>query len=168
MAPRTLIGLGQAYEMQYVPGTDLAGRPRTVRFAKVWWWAWDGSPEHGNILLVKVLGAADARTPRGRAMSLHRTFHGAAPTGMLQVDAWEQAPPLNYLGRVVSIAYDARAISATKGDLPYRHHFGAMTHADRPPFDPAYWPDMVLDADHNLAIRRRPGNTFTLDDWLTG
>lgn len=160
-----LVGLGQAYELQYTKGDGR--RIETIRFAPEWWWAWEGSADGGSILLVRVIGPSPGRAG-GKAIGLHTTFHGAAPTAKLEVEAWERRRPLTTLGRVIAIAYDARGTSATKNDRPYRHHFGAMAHSDRPPFDPIHWPDLVLDADHNLCVQRRRGNTFRLEEWITG
>jgi hypothetical protein len=169
MPRRGLVGLGQAYGLRFRPlkGDDL-GRERVVSFAKTWWWAWDGAADTGRILLVKTLDVAQPARPLAPFIALHRTFHGEEPTSFIRVDGWAPAKPITIIGRAVSLTYDARSFSGTKGDVPYQHYFGAFTHADRPPFDSEYWPDVAIDAGGNLALLRRPGNTFRLADWLEG
>lgn len=162
-----MIGLGQAFELRFRRSID-AGE-EVAKFSPAWWWAWDGSPDAGSIRLVKVLGKANGKTSK-TAAGQHIRFHGGEPNHYLAVDSHAALPPITSLGYCTAIAYDARGFSATKGDRPYRHHFGNFGRdgdGDQSA-DPTYWPALILDARKRLFLRRRPGNRFSLADWLIG
>ncbi len=161
---RQLIGLGEAYEVTF--RRDDNKKVETVRFPR-FWWAWDGSATAGNIRLVRVVSQGGVRLqPNAKAM--HRRFHGSDPDAGVQVDAQPVTAPLRLFGRVISFAYDARKIASTKSDAVYRHHFGAFDHDDKPPFGEESLPDIALDGVGQLIIKRRPSNTFRLDDYVIG
>ncbi len=161
---RQLIGLGEAFEIQFIRFERT--KKETANFPG-YWWAWDGTPTEGNIRLVRVVKVGGHRlTPK--AKSAHRRFHGEDPVQALMVDASPIGAPLRTFARVIAIGYDARGFSATKDDAPYRHHFGAFDHDDKPPFSEDVLPDLALDRHGQLIIKRRPSNTFRLDDWIIG
>ncbi len=158
----SIVALGKCYELTF--RRDGKRTEETVKFPG-WWWAWSGSPSNGSILLVKPQGGA--HTPRGVANRMHLAFHGAPPERGLDV----LAPDLSACSRaglVVSFAYDARSISISKRDRPYRHHFGAETHDDKPPFPDKDLPLLAVSPDGGLCIKRRAGNSFRLADWVIG
>jgi len=158
-----LIGLGQAFELQLMR----FGRKRLeILSFPAYWWAWDGGPTTGDIRLVKIMQRGGVRLT-ARTVAAATKFHDKKPVGVL-VDAPPLIEPLVVVGRAVAIGYDARGHSNSKDDAPYRHHFGAVTHHDTPPFDDRYWPDVCLDRARNLVIKRRSTNTYELDDWLIG
>ncbi len=160
-----LVALGKAYELAF----RRDGRS-TVEVAKFpgWWWAWSGSPSAGNILLVKPKSRSmPFPIPRGASRAMHATFHGSPPDFGMEVDVPEIAGAKR-AGLVVSFAYDARTLVGTKSDKPYRHHFGAETHDDKPPFMDADLPVLAVTTDGGLIIKRRSGNGFRLSDWVIG
>lgn len=157
---RPLVALGRAVELEFIR----LGRKRSEKVSfPAYWWAWDGSAKSGNIRLVKAIRSAPTVSS-----SLHKKFHDAAPTGALVVDAEPMGAPLSVVGYAISFTYDAEKLDSNKSDARYRHHFGAFTHDDKPPFDEKYWPDVVVDRTGQLMLRRRSGNDFRLDDWVIG
>lgn len=161
---RQLIGLGEAFELQFMRFGHK--KKETVNFPG-YWWAWDGAPTTGNIRLVRVVKQGGVRLTSA-AVNAHRRFHGEDPSNGVLVDAAPIGSPLRTFARVLAIGYDARGHSATKDDAPYRHHFGAFDHDDKPPFSEDALPDLALDRGGQLIIKRRPSNTFRLDDWIIG
>lgn len=161
---RQLIGLGRAVDLK-VKRFDTGGL-QTVPLPGHWW-AWDGKPSTGNILLVKPRTVSDAKGTAG-VVAAHQHFHGSAPTGFLDVDAQKITPPFADIGLAVSITYDAQHFSHSKKDAPYRHFFGAETHDDKPPFADELLPFVSLDRHNQVVIRRRATNTFRLEDWIVG
>jgi hypothetical protein len=119
-------------------------------------------------MLVKVIGTAMRNVREGQAIDIHRQFHGNDPNKMLRVEVGSMRRPVTRIGRVIAFAYDARDFSSTKSKLPYEHFFGSMSENDGRVFPESAWPDLVVDADNNVAIVRRPGNTFRLADWVIG
>ncbi len=161
---RHLIGLGQAFEIQFKRLNST--KKETVSFPG-YWWAWDGTPTGGDIRLVRVVSVGGKRLSSA-AKSAHKKFHGEAPHQAVTVDDKPMGAPLRTFARVIAIGYDARGYSVSKDDAPYRHHFGAFDHDDKPPFHDDALPDLALDRHGQLIIKRRPSNTFRLDDWLIG
>lgn len=158
----SLIGLGKAFELEFI--RDGKKKAETVSFPGHWW-AWSGGADTGNILLVRPI------EPGGRisrvAHNTHAEFHGTTPKQSLHVEA----PTLTgarRVGLVVSFAYDARSFSSSKRTMPYRHHFGAETHDDKPPFPATLWPMLCMSLNGSLIIKRQSGNTFRLADWVIG
>lgn len=158
----SLVALGKAYELTFI--RDGKSSAETVQFPG-WWWAWSGSPSGGHILLVKPQSIIAA--PRGTSKDMHATFHGVTPDRGMDVKAPDIAAAKRS-GLVVSFAYDARSFSSSKGDKPYRHHFGAETHDDKPPFPEKDLPILGACADGGIVIKRRSGNGFRLADWVIG
>lgn len=165
---RQLIGLGKAFELRYrrFAADGTLRREESASFPE-FWWAWDGPASSGNIRLVRVVSAADLR-PARESKRLHDLFHGEVPAHLMWVEADQMASPLTTFARATAIGYDARGVSDTKGDSRYRHYFGAFTHDDHPPFPEDAMPDIVLDRNNQLMLRRRPSNTFRLENWLVG
>ncbi len=161
---RQLVALGEAFEIRYIRLGQ--SKQETASFPG-WWWAWDGTPTGGDIRLVKPVKVGSQRLSTV-AKATHRKFHGADPIAAIQVDVKPMGLPLRVFGHVVAIGYDARDISVSKGDALYRHHFGAFDHDDKPPFPISAMPDLALDRNGQLIIKRKSGNTFRLDDWLIG
>lgn len=158
----TLVALGKAYELTYV--RDGRSTEETIRIPG-WWWAWTGDADNGSILLVKPVGFGGSVSDR--AQQMHAEFHGDISGRQIKVEA----PALSNAkraGLVVALAYDARGFSTIKRDKPYRHHFGAETEDEVPPFPQKYWPILGITADGGICIKRRPGNSFRLADWVIG
>lgn len=157
-----LVGLGKAYEICFIRD----GRTKSESFMfPGYWWAWSGTPDNGNILLVKPLSATDKSSRVNH--DTHIKFHGDDPDKLLRVEA----PALTgarRIGLVISFAYDARGFASTKSSKPYRHHFGAETHADKPPFPESALPMLCTSLSGSLIIKRRAGNGFRLADWVVG
>lgn len=158
----SLIGLGKAYELEFV--RDGSKRRQVVSFPGHWW-AWSGTPDGGNILLVKPIEAG-GKISRV-AHDTHAEFHGADPKQALHVEA-PTMTGAKMVGLVVSFAYDARSFSSSKRSMPYRHHFGAETHDDQPPFPASAMPGLYQSLSGSLIIKRRSGNSFRLADWVIG
>jgi hypothetical protein len=159
----SLVALGKAYELSYV--RDGRSTEETVKIPG-YWWAWTGDADNGSILLVKPVGFTN-RGGSANAKSMHANFHGVLSGMQMNVEA----PSLSNAkraGLVVSFAYDARGFSRSKSTMPYRHHFGAETHDDKPPFPEKYWPILGITADGGIVIKRRAGNSFRLADWVIG
>lgn len=157
-----LVALGKAYELTF--RRDGRSTPETVKFPG-WWWAWSGSPTAGHILLVKPRSVVP--TPRGVSRQQHATFHGEPPDAGMEV-LIPDITGAKRAGLVVSFAYDARTLASSKSDRPYRHHFGAETHDDKPPFLDADLPLLATTPDGGLVIKRRSSNGFRLADWVIG
>ncbi len=158
-----LIGLGKADELRLIMHGETATRSLTF---PGFFWAWDGSPTDGFIRLVKAAGPDDLPISYDSA-AVHTKFHGKAPTSSMQVYAETLKKP-RAIGLATAIAYDARRYSATKSDAIYRHFFGAVTEDDKPPFSHKLLPAVVVDAKGQVALVRRPGNKFALEDWIVG
>lgn len=158
----SLVALGKAFEITFV--RDGETKAKTISFPG-WWWAWSGTPDNGSILLVKPVGFT--RGGSTLAKQMHAEFHGDLANKMMNVEA-PSLSEAKRVGLVVSFAYDARGFSKTKATMPYRHHFGAETHDEKPPFPEKYWPIMGLTAEGGLVIKRRAGNSFRLADWVIG
>ncbi len=158
-----LVALGKAYELTF--RRDGRSTVETAKFPG-WWWAWSGTPTAGNILLVKPK-VLHLPVPRGASRSMHATFHGEQPDQGMEVAA-PDITGAKRAGLVVSFAYDARSLGSSKSDKPYRHHFGAETHDDKPPFMDADLPVLAVTTDGGLIIKRRSGNGFRLSDWVIG
>ena len=159
-----LVGLGQAYELCFLRAG--ASKPERVGFPADRWWGWDGSPSTGTLVLVHLQTSA-SRVPFGHARDMHTRFHGEEPSDGWIVSAPPVARPLRVIGLVISLAYDARGRSRTKGDKPYRHQFGDFGNGDVRT-DDKYLPALAFDASDRLRVVRRPGNRYSLDDWLRG
>lgn len=158
----SLVALGKAFEIEFI--RDGRSQAEKASFPG-WWWAWDGSPDRGHILLVKPTTIIAA--PRGTSKAMHATFHGNDPDKGFDVKA-PLISDARRAGLVISFGYDARSFSSSKRSMPYRHHFGAETHDDKPPFDQKYWPILAVCDDGGMVIKRRAGNTFRLHDWVIG
>lgn len=159
----SLVALGKCYELTYV--RDGKSTEETVKIPGHWW-AWTGDADNGSILLVKPLGFTN-RGGSANAKSMHANFHGVLSGHQMNVEA----PSLSNAkraGLVVSFAYDARGFSKTKSTMPYRHHFGAETHDEKPPFPEKYWPILGITPEGGIVIKRRAGNSFRLADWVIG
>lgn len=158
----SLIGLGKAFEIEFI--RDGRTKSETFKFPG-FWWAWSGTPDNGNVLLVKPI-AAGGKASRV-SHDVHAKFHGDDPSNTMRVEA----PTLTgarRIGVVISFAYDAREFSSSKSKIPYRHHFGAETHDDKPPFPEESLPLLCVAMNESLIIKRRSGNTFRLKDWVIG
>ncbi len=158
-----LIGLGKADELRMI---HQSGRGSHLLTFPGFFWAWDGSPTTGFIRLVKIADS-DASPASIASVDLHEQFHGREPSSTVHVWAEPLKNPRT-IGYATAIAYDARKFSSTKGDAIYRHFFGAVTEDDKPPFRNSLLPAVVVDAKGQVALIRRPGNTFTLEDWIVG
>jgi hypothetical protein len=159
----SLVALGKCYELTYV--RDGRTNPETVR-CPGFWWAWSGDASTGSILLVKPIGfLPHGGSPKAKAM--HAEFHGNIAGKLMNVEA-PSISDAQRAGLVVSFAYDARGFSQSKRTMPYRHHFGAETHDEKPPFPEKYWPILGITADGGIVIKRRAGNSFRLADWVIG
>ncbi len=158
-----LIGLGKADELRMI--LNGAKSTNSLTFPG-FFWAWDGSPTDGFIRLVKAEGPDDLALSYSSDV-IHTKFHGKSPTSSMQVYAEPLKKP-RAIGLATAIAYDARRFSSSKADAIYRHFFGAVTEDDKPPFASALLPAVVVDAKGQVALVRRPGNTFTLEDWIVG
>lgn len=159
----SLVALGKAYELEY--RRDGSSRSEVVKFPG-WWWAWSGSDDGGHILLVKPMSILSS-APKGTARRMASKFHGVTPDKNFDVLA-PDISETKRAGLVVSFAYDARSFSSSKRTMPYRHHFGAETHDDKPPFPDSALPYLAVSPDGGLVIKRRAGNTFRLADWVIG
>lgn len=158
----TLVGLGKAYELAFFrTGSSVR---EVVRFPS-YWWAWSGTPSRGDILLVKPGGMTDRLS--ALSTDAHLEFHGEEPTKALRVEA-PSITGAKTIGLVESFAYDARGLRSNKSDKPYRHHFGAETKDDQPPFPTSDWPALCVGANGSLIIKRRGSNGFRLADWVIG
>jgi hypothetical protein len=159
----SLVALGKAYELTYV--RDGRSTEETVKIPG-WWWAWTGDADNGSILLVKPVGFR-SQGGSAKAKAMHAEFHGDLAGKLMNVEA-PSLSDAKRAGLVVSFAYDARGFSRSKSTMPYRHHFGAETHDEKPPFPQKYWPILGITADGGICIKRRPGNSFRLADWVIG
>lgn len=161
---RQLVGLGQAFELRFI--RDGGSREEVVSFPG-YWWAWDGDYSTGNIRLVRPVAVSTIK-PTRRNASMFARFHGAPPQEMIVVDAEPMRRPAASFARATAIGYDAQGMDSNKAATRFRHYFGAFDHSDKPPFSDDYWPDVVLDADNQLMLKRRDSNTFRLEQWLVG
>jgi len=164
-----LIGLGRAHDVWYLKSKKAAVTKYSLRCDNCWL-VWAGSATRGTIQLVNVEQRAVTAPRFGTHESrLYRRFHGSDPSDALFVTTPAPLTPYEEIGLVVAIAYDAQDMgSATKGDRPYRHHFGDDGDGHKPPYPSDRLPALCLDARGNLLLQRRPGNTWRLDDWLRG
>lgn len=159
----SLTALGKVYDLWFIrTGSTDEERVQLTRG----WWAWSGGADTGHILMVTPRGFT-AQKPSNAANELHETFHDALPGRSMKVEAPTLADAKR-VGLVVAFAYDARGFSKSKADKPYRHHFGAETHDDQPPFPHALLPALCVTPSGGLIIKRRPTNTFRLADWVIG
>lgn len=159
----TLVALGKAYELTY--RRDGKSTDETISIPG-WWWAWTGDADNGSILLVKPIGFR-AQGGGARAKQMHADFHGDLAGKLMNVEA-PSLSEAKRAGLVVSFAYDARGFSTSKRTMPYRHHFGAETHDEKPPFPEKYWPILGITPEGGIVIKRRAGNSFRLADWVIG
>jgi len=159
----SLVALGKCYELSYL--RDGRTTEETVT-CPGYWWAWSGDADNGSILLVKPLGFR-SQGGSSRARAMHANFHGDLAGKLMNVEA-PSVSEAKRAGLVVSFAYDARGFSASKRTMPYRHHFGAETHDEKPPFPEKYFPILGITADGGIVIKRRAGNSFRLADWVIG
>lgn len=159
----SLVALGKAYDLTYV--RDGKSTEETIRLPG-WWWAWTGDADNGSILLVKPLGFRPHKAST-RAKQMHAEFHGDIAGKLMHVEA-PNLSDAKRAGLVVSFAYDARGFSTSKATMPYRHHFGAETHDETPPFPQKYWPILGITPEGGITIKRRAGNSFRLADWVIG
>lgn len=161
---RQLVGLGQAFELRFI--RNGSNREEVVSFPG-YWWAWEGDYNTGNIRLVQPIALARVK-PTGRNVALFERFHGSPPDTMVLVDAEPMRRPFDSFATATAIGYDAEGMDSNKAAHRYRHYFGAFDHGDRPPFPESSRPEVVLDADNQLVLKRRPSNTFRLEEWITG
>ena len=136
---------------------------------KNWWFAWEAKSR--DILIVKTIDIADV-PPDAVTAKKHRLFHGEKSERMLEVD-WRSPRRLAEIGLIDSITYDVRhgGFDTDKDDAPYRHVFGDFGRAGKgdKSDEERYKPALAVDVTtHRLYIVRRPGNAFSLGEWLIG
>lgn len=133
------------------------------------WLAWDGRA----LLVVTAVGG---RRGAGPAPG-HERFHGAAPSALVPVDVPRLGAGARRLGLVEGVAYSAAGLhSPAKGRGDWFHRFGDVGERGHGSTDPtapsdyprSLWPALWADDSGALVFRRRPGNRYTVADWIIG
>jgi hypothetical protein len=179
-APAPVVGIGRlvALIVRRSDGQRVRITPNGAR-----WLAWRAATRDLLVLRpVATAGVGDGPTPAAMpaprsAAAHHRRFHGAPPHSARPMHAPEAGVDARVLGLLESVIYDTASIaSPAKRGHHWIHHFGdvgARGHGPiRPnavsPYPLRVMPALLSDACGDMFIIRRPGNRYTLRDWLWG
>ena len=166
---RSVIGLGRllALIVRQPDGRRVRIAPQDER-----WLAWRAAARE---LLVLRPGRGPEVAPAPSARRGHAYFHGAPPAGARPMVAPTRGAGVRALGLLESLTYTAAGIaSPTKRDHHWIHQFGdrgerghGRTRADAAsPYPERAMPLVEVNAAGDLFIRRRPGNRYTVRDWV--
>ncbi len=156
------VGLGRLVAIGYHAG----GRHFKLRVrGRGWWLLWNGRELEIARELLETVKGRDARAEKA-----HRLFHGAAPNRLEAFEVIEPTRP-RVVGLVEWIEYSKprRVKSPSKiRAKTWRHWFGDVDDKRTCFRLDKNRPDLVADESGAVAIRRRPGNRYTVKDWIIG
>lgn len=168
----TTIGLGRLVDLII---RDAHGQRLRVTPHGEQWLAW--KPDTRDLVVLRP-ETGERSAIKQRDARRHHRFHGAAP---------EQARPMEWpasrgavrtLGLIESVTYVATGIrSPSKSRHHWIHQFGddgslghgLVNHRRRNrSYSERFLPALATDDGRNLFVVRRPGNEFTVRDWIIG
>jgi hypothetical protein len=175
MSGGALLGLGRLVSLVCRSGSQRVELlPPSLHFL-----AWDAAER--ALVLVRPgyvparPGYLDTPADAAAAQRAHVRFHGAEPGALAVVDVPKPGRGMRQLGLAESVSYCAAGWkSPVKRGAVWLHQFGddgsagrdTVSAADPSQYSTALMPGIWCDDDGGLWLRRRPGNRFTVEDWI--
>jgi hypothetical protein len=165
MAAGALLGIGLLRRLEILDPATQRVRSVTVRGK---WLGWDPKRKAFHVCSARTSRVNPRGVPAGVGAA-HRRFHKAASRGALEVEVPE-ADGATPVGLLKALVYTVPSQVKSPGKNPYQWHhaFGDTGHKGGDRYPQSVMPALLRDRKGNWFIRRRPGNIFTVDEWLRG
>ncbi len=158
--------LGHLVDVTLNDGTKV--NPSILRGCFVAW-----LPQRKDLVVVRKVKGRPGAVTRD-ALTRHRKFHGQAPSKLATYDLPDRQGRLEEVGLIESLTYvvPPDVNSPEKQEIQWYHKFGDHGEAGHGPvgeekvYPTRYMPMLVADQRGNLTIKRRPGNKYTVTDWI--
>ena len=100
----------------------------------------------------------------------HQVFHGAGARSVIEAEIPDRSGSLKKLALIDALVYEVpnRVKSPSKNGALWHHKFGDTKHSGNSDKGTKVMPWLCRDNSGWLYIRRRPGNIYTVNDWLRG
>lgn len=172
MTAPAVVLLGQLVELHHrAPGSRSCQRLRLSDRLLAWCPPWrallfirSGTVHHQR---------APARAVSPSATRLHRAFHGASPQSTWWAGWDPPVQPVHQVGLCAAVTYQVPEWlrSPAKPDRLYIHWFGDRGEPGgaglaEPFYADELLPALGIDQQRDYFLIRRPGNTFTVRDWI--
>lgn len=161
---RALLAIGTLHDLEVERGGKTTHlKPRGC------WLAWDRGAKAFHIVKAKRRQSGLAGLPAS-ILAAHRKFHDSDPLGAMVAEVPVAKGKVTEIGLLRALVYRVprQVKSPEKNPYVWHHAFGDTGHKGGKNYPDRVKPMLVRDAAGNYFIRRRPGNIFTVDQWLRG